>query len=103
MFKLPGTSPNCKVALHFKMLEAVFMGKESSRTEGCLFMMPEKGAVAPYSIVYSENCGSLTVFLAFCLLPRHIYDFLLQFKRAISFLHLEIILLVVSKYGCSHF
>lgn len=79
------------------------MGKESSRTEGCLFMMPEKGMVAPYSIVYSENCGSFTVFLVFCLLPRHIYDLLLQFKRAISFLHLEIILLVLSKCVCSHF
>lgn len=76
------------------------MGKESSRTEGWLFMMPwEKGACSFFSLVYAGNYVAFFVFLIFCLLPRYALYPLQEFKKAVS---LEVILLVFYKYDCSH-
>lgn len=78
------------------------MGKKSSRTEGWFSLMPCEKVVAPYSLVYSKRTMIPRVSLVFCLLPRHVYFPLQGSKKAISLLHLEIILLVFYKCVCSH-
>lgn len=77
-------------------------GRKAAELRGCYLWCPEKGVLAPFSLVCLGNYASFIVFLIFYLLPRYALYPLLGSKRAVSFLPPESILLVLYKYDCSH-